>query len=257
MQERFLNNIYFSATGTTSKCVATVAEAIGMPLNHTFNMADKNAPESMRFSKNEIVLVGTPVYGGRIPKIFARKLDKLHGDGAKAIAMVVYGNRDYDDALLELTDILRGSGFNVMAAGAFIAQHSIFPKTGISRPDKNDIDRLIEFGRFCRESINRTDIPDLLIKGNRPYKTYGSVPIHPTGDKDKCNECGRCSALCPADAIVQDKPWMTDNSKCISCGRCIVSCPASVRRYRGFKYKVIGKIFTTAFARRKEPEFFI
>lgn len=257
MQEKNLRTICFSATGTTLKCLETVAEAIGLPACSPSNIADRTAFLSSDYDNNDIVLAAAPVYGGRIPSIFADKLRTLHGNGAIAIAMVIYGNRDYDDALLELTDILSERGFKVMAAGAFIAQHSIFPKAGMSRPDRKDIDRLVEFGESCRRSIERTDIPKLPIKGNRPYKKYGGVPIHPTGDQKQCRKCGICVKLCPTDAIEHGAPWLTDTSRCISCGRCIVSCPSDIRQYRGVKYVLTDKVFTAAFSKRKEPEFFV
>ena len=257
MHKDFLNSIYFSASGTTQKCVDPVAGAIGIPINGSFNLADNDMPATMTFDKDDIVIVGAPVYGGRIPSLAADKLKRLQSNGARAIAIVVYGNRDYDDALLELTDILRDSGFRVIAAGAFIAQHSIFPNAGISRPDSNDIEKLTEFGKSCREAIERSEIPVLSIKGCRPYKKYGSVPFHPSGNKVDCKKCGKCSKLCPAEAIDHTTPWATNAERCISCGRCIVSCPSGTRKYRGLGYKLIGKIFTTVFARRREPEFFI
>lgn len=256
MQDPYLNTLYFSATGTTLRCVETVADAIGLSVGRTLNLADRTRPESITCNDKDVVLVGAPVYGGRIPPVFAGKLKKLQGNGARTIAMVVYGNRDYDDALLELTDILRENGFLVVAAGAFIAQHSIFPKAGMARPDRKDLDKLIEFGRLCRGAIARTDIPDLLIKGHRPYKKYGGVPLHPLGNQDRCKRCGICSDLCPVNAIDKETPCATNAGSCISCGRCIVSCPFGARQYRGLKYKLIDKIFTAVFAKRKEPEFF-
>ena len=39
--------------------------------------------------------------------------------------IAVYGNRDYDDTLLEMKDILTERGFTVIAGLAAIAQHSI------------------------------------------------------------------------------------------------------------------------------------
>ena len=47
-----------------------------------------------------------------------------------AVAVVVYGNRDYDDALLELRDWCVAHGFVPVAGAAFIGEHSY------SRPDR-------------------------------------------------------------------------------------------------------------------------
>lgn len=257
MKETRLDVIYFSATATTRRCVEAVAEAMSAPVDRRLNLADRSASAAIECGGSDAVLVAAPVYGGRLPALFVEQIRQLRGNATPAVAMVVYGNRDYDDALLELTDILRENGFRVVAAGAFIGQHSIFPKAGMSRPDADDFARLTAFGALCRGALAREDVPELNIKGNRPYKEYGGVPVHPEGDKDRCTACGVCSELCPADAIDPATPWVTVAGKCISCGRCIVSCPSDARRYKGLKYKAIGAAFTALFSKRREPETFV
>ncbi len=66
----------------------------------------KTREKSVSFSKNDIVIVGVPVYAGRVPKVLLKYLNSIKGKGALAVAVVVYGNRNYDDALIELRDIL-------------------------------------------------------------------------------------------------------------------------------------------------------
>lgn len=248
-----LYEIYFSATDTTRKCVETVASAIGIPVESIINLTDKGVAPPLGLTAYDVAIVATPVYGGRIPAMAAEKLRKIKGNGAKAIAMVVYGNRDYDDALLELTDILSANGFEIISAAAFIAQHSIFPKVGASRPDASDVNLLQEFGRKSKKMLDSNVVPELAIKGNRPYKTYGGVPVHPVGDQTSCKKCSVCVEQCPADAIDATAPWTTDATQCISCGRCITVCPHGSRRYKGMKYAIIGTLFKAMFSKRKAP----
>ena len=66
----------------------------------------------------------------------------IHGNNTPAVAVCVYGNRDYDDALLEIKDTLNGNGFRTFAAGAFIGRHCIFPKVAEGRPDASDLEKL-------------------------------------------------------------------------------------------------------------------
>lgn len=252
-----LYEIFFSATDTTRKCVETVASTFGMPIESIINLADKGDFTLPDFTADDMAIVATPVYGGRIPVIAAEKLQRIQGNGAKEIAMVVYGNRDYDDALLELTHILTANGFEIVSAAAFIAQHSIFPKVGASRPDASDINKLKEFGKKSKELLDSNLIPNLNIKGKRPYKEYGGVPVHPVGSQDTCKKCGVCVEQCPADAIDASAPWTTDSNKCISCGRCITVCPHASRRYKGIKYAIIGTLFKAMFSKRKAPDILI
>jgi hypothetical protein len=71
------------------------------------------------------LLAVVPVYGGRVPEVALERLRALKGNGGPAIAVVVYGNRAYEDALLELHTELTANGYKVIAAAAFIAEHSI------------------------------------------------------------------------------------------------------------------------------------
>ncbi|MDO4320488.1 MAG: 4Fe-4S binding protein, partial [Bacteroidales bacterium] len=165
-----------------------------------------------------------------------------------------YYNRDYDAALLELTDILTDRNFAVIGAGAFVGQHSIFPKVGTSRPDESDLIKLKAFASECRKRLANDEIPVLKVKGKRPYKNAAGVPVHPVADKNRCKGCGECAEKCPAGAIDKANPTVTDTSKCISCGRCIFVCKKNARHYSGLTYSAIGALFKLGFSRRKEPE---
>jgi len=243
--------VYFSATGTTERCVEVIAGGLCDRLAARINLADGLAPDYPAFSRDDVVIVAAPVYGGRIPAQAADALSRMSGNGATAVAAVVFGNRDYDDALLELTDILAESGFRIVGAGAFVGCHSIFPKVGSGRPDDRDCAQLLEFAGACRKAMGSAAYPPLAIKGNRPYKPYGGVPLFPSAKADDCVRCGKCAAKCPVQAINPSEPYMTDTSRCISCGRCISVCATKARRYSGVKYAVIGGMFRALFSRRK------
>lgn len=257
MRNKNLSKLYFSATETTKLCADGVASAMELPVVASINLANRNHVEIPEYSENDTVIVASPVYGGRIPELMADALKEVHGNGACAMAMVVYGNRDYDDALLELTDILTEQGFRVIGAAAFVAQHSIFPKVGAGRPDTTDKVRLAEFGRRCRKLLDKGEFRELKIKGKRPYKKYSGVPVHPVGKESACVACGLCSELCPVGAIDNASPWETDIDTCISCGRCISVCKESARCYEGMKYSILAAFFKSMVSKRKEAEFFL
>ncbi len=249
-----LTAIYFSATDTTRRCADAIAESIGAESCIRMNLADDIDMSFPDFSGEDVVLVASPVYGGRLPEQVSRALQRISGHDAKAIAIVVYGNRDYDDALLELTDLLRSASFRIIGQGAFIGRHSIFPKVGESRPDADDITQLHEFGKECRNAI----LSDTLFglpspHGKRPYKKAAGVPLHPHAEINVCTRCATCASRCPVGAIPRDRPYSTDNKACISCGRCISVCPHGARRYSGIAYTIIGALFKAAFSKRKHP----
>lgn len=253
--EKRLIGIYFSATDTTRKYVNSFAEALSKNIDIEINLADDLSAQFPDITAEDLVIVAAPVYGGRLPSPVSSRLKELKGNQAKAIAMVVYGNRDYDDALLELTGTLSDADFEVIGAGAFIGQHSIFPKVASSRPDNKDLEALNNFANDCLRVIETSKKGKLKVKGNRPYKKAAGVPLHPSGDPEVCNRCGKCVEKCPVYAIKAEEPYNTDGSICISCGRCIYVCPKHTRTYSDLKYKMIGLVFTAAFSKRKEPEF--
>lgn len=132
-----------------------------------------------------------PVYAGRIPQLCVNYLNKFKGNKTPAIITCVYGNRDYDDALLELRDIVAVNGFQIISAGAFIGQHSIFPPTGNGRPDEIDRNDAITFGQASMKLLqNISDISQISkieVKGNYPYKEIKPIPLKPKGSR-KCDK---------------------------------------------------------------------
>lgn len=250
-----VTEIYFSATDTTRRCVEAVAKGLSPESINAINLADNLQADFPKFSENDVVIIASPVYGGRLPVPVSEAFERLDGNNARAIAMVVYGNRDYDDALLELTDILKSKAFRIVGQGAFIGQHSIFPKVGTSRPDENDLAELRKFGEECRKTIatNAESYSLSTPKGNRPYKKAAGVPVHPKANESDCKRCGICVEKCPMGAIPQDRPFTTDKDKCISCGRCISVCTNKARRYSGASYSLLGAVFKASFSKRKIP----
>lgn len=252
-----IRSIVFSPSGSTAKVADIFTRSMEMESTRhdiTVHGIDSTDIED----SDDLVVFAAPVYAGRIPPLAAERLQGVTGNGQKAVALAVYGNRFYDDALVEMCDILTARGFKLVAAGAFIAQHCIFPKVATGRPDASDETKLQEFARLVRERIDSGKMLDLnTVKGNRPYKKAAGVPLHPATEKKKCNECGTCATQCPTGAIDATDPKKTDATKCITCCRCINVCPQQARHLGGILYTVAGWKFCKDNARRLEPEWFL
>ena len=91
------------------------------------------------FGPSDIVVFGVPVIAGRVPNVLLPFLNTLEGGGAMAVPVVLYGNRNFDDALIELRNILEERGFHTVAAGAFIGEHSFSRILAAGRPDEKDM----------------------------------------------------------------------------------------------------------------------
>ena len=178
-----IKQYYFSATGTTQKVVQTIAQHLSTEIEE-HDLLRKPLSSSETLPADTVAVIGMPVYSGRIPTHCAEMLAKLKGTNTPAIAVVVYGNRDYDDALLELTDILTNNSFLVYGAGAVVAQHSIFSSVGKARQDQSDFHQIADNARQCAIKLEQTAGTEKPIKGkgNSPYKKNVPVTRRTTAD---------------------------------------------------------------------------
>ena len=146
-------SLFFSPRGTTKKSARAILRPFG-PVQER-DLLGRPLREDIDVPAEEPVLVAMPVYAGRIPQGCREQLAAhLKGRGGPAIAVAVYGNRDYDDALAELQDLLEGNGFHVVAAGAFIGRHSIFSNVAAGRPDEADLAAMADFGARCKAVLD-------------------------------------------------------------------------------------------------------
>jgi len=44
-------------------------------------------------------------------------------------------------------------------------------------------------------------------------------------NKNKCNGCGTCVDICPADAIKIEQEKAVVSDECVECGACVNACP--------------------------------
>ena len=257
MDIKNLHLVWFSATATTKQIVGLIAEQFKSESTVKHDITKSSLSEDININPTDLLILGMPVYAGRIPSITIDTLNRFKGNNTPAVIACVYGNRDYDDALLEMKKILQKNGFIIVSAAAFIAQHSIFPEVGASRPDERDIEAIKVFGEKSNKLIasldNTENLPDINIKGNYPHKKAGKVPLSPKVNR-KCNKCGVCVNICPTDAIPTFNPKITFGGKCIACARCIAICPQQARHFGGIIYRIAAKLFVKKNLVRKEPE---
>lgn len=231
--------VYFSPTGGTRTICTYVAEKI---TDTTPQLCDLTDVDDAAAPNADVTVFAVPVFGGRVPQLAYNRLNAMDGTGKKAVALAVYGNRHYDDALLELCELLNDRGFTLVAAGAFIARHSIIPEIASDRPnasDYADMDKLAEQVRQ-RMSDPNADMLDIhTVYGNHPFKEKkpGNYPIVVS---NACTGCTICANLCPVAAISFDDVTSTDKEKCFGCMRCINVCPVKARSLAPERYEFLN-----------------
>lgn len=197
-----------------------------------------------------------PVYGGRVPEVALERLRQLRGNGGPAVAVVVYGNRAYEDALLELQTELTANGYKVVAAAAFIAEHSIVRSIATGRPHVEDIKSATDFGKAVAAKVAAGDLSTVCVPGNMPYRERPQMPVTPL-TLESCGGCGRCARLCPVGAIPAEAPHTTDAARCILCMRCVQVCPRRSRLLPPPVLEGMTQRLNLVAAEPKAPEIFL
>ena len=248
-------NICFSPTGGTKK----VADIVSRGFSEQFEFIDlteKSFDNNISIKSDDIAIISVPSYGGRVPEVAINRIMKLKGNGARAVLVCVYGNRAYEDTLVELQDTVTNTGFNIIAGIAAIAEHSIARCYATGRPDEQDKNTLNEFIKKIKQKLDSNDINNIELKGNRPYKKFNGVSMVPK-PTNKCNKCGLCAEKCPVSAIDINNPKNVDSSKCIACMRCVSICPQSGRKVNKVLLSGATLALKSVCSERKECELFI
>ena len=242
---------HFSPTGGTKKVADAIAAGLGIPV---VEMDLTKADSAVTLGEKDALMAVLPVYAGRVPQISLERLSALKGNGQKAVAVVVYGNREFDDALLETRDALEANGFQVIAAAAFIAEHSIVRSIANRRPDAQDEALCRQFASDVMAKAD--DTATVQVPGNTPYKELKPSAFHPAANEN-CVKCGVCAQQCPVGAIPLDDPSRTNNDLCINCMRCVQVCPVSSRALPDSFLNMITQMLNQNAAGYKKPVVFL
>ena len=222
--------VYFSPTGTTQRMVRAIVGALPLPVEeYDFTLGTSPTPS---FLPEDFVILGIPVYSGRVPKPALERFAALHGQGTPTLLVATYGCRAFDDALLELRNFVEDRGFYPSGAAAIAVQHSIVPSIGAGRPADREMPTIARMGEQVLGKMKMIhssyQLPLVMVPGKQPYHKYSAAPFHPHAGKN-CTGCGLCAAQCPVRAISKDNPRITDKSRCLSCMRCAKVCPSHAR----------------------------
>jgi ferredoxin len=265
-----LKLIYFSPTGTTKQIV----ENIALGFTHSaMEIIDITKPEARKqkieTTKNDLLIIGVPVYFGRVQTTAIEWLQTIEAHNTPAVCVVVYGNREYDDALLELKETTTKRGCRPIACAAYIGEHSFSNSEapiGVGRPDATDLYYAQHFGEKIKKKISDVqsidEITDIGVPGKYPYvdmidskKRLAALDFI-TVDQG-CLQCGICAQSCPVGAIDSVNSTSINTGKCILCHACIKACPENIRKINNDMLKNIALRLSQTCQARKEPMLFL
>lgn len=250
-----IHQITFSPTGGTRRVSELLCKGLGGASTYTELCTKRQDLKLPHIAQDDLVVISMPVFAGRVPALAIERLQTIEAHHALCVIVAVYGNRAFEDALVEMQDATTALGFNVIAAIAANAEHSICRMYGMGRPDKADAKDLADFGVAILEKIHKNaPFAPLTLPGNRPYRQGNTGPF-PTAT-DACTDCGTCVEECPTGAISFPNPKANNNALCIGCMRCVAVCPAGARGI-GERLNLLAAHLEPLCKDRKENELFL
>ena len=238
--------IYFSPTGGTKliagKIASAMAEELGLPLVDFDISLPQARQQEYTFSADDLVLIASPTYAGRIPNKMLPEFERLvHGDGeTKAVILSVYGGRSNDEGLRELILLSEKNGFKPIAAAGCVARHSMSRVLAAHRPSQQDFEDLAAFGRkAAKKALTEAAVVDIdretpIAPYYKPFKEDMTPAVFlkakPLTHSDKCIACGSCAASCPMGSI-SFEDFATVSGVCIKCHACVRSCPSGAKYF--------------------------
>ena len=186
-----------------------------------------------------LLVVAVPVYGGKVAPPALKRMSGLKVAGAPAVLVALYGNRAYEQALVELESFVTGKGAQVVAAGAFVGEHSYSVEAypvAAGRPDAQDIQMAETFGRNIRlkldkepvGTVNAADLPDRAMATEEMLRFRTDVQAALKGGAVVPQTP---KVECPTQAIVAGEETATIADRCIRCCACVKVCPQQARTF--------------------------
>ncbi|WP_291528330.1 4Fe-4S binding protein [Bacteroides sp. UBA939] len=268
--------ICFSPTYTSKQVGEAIVRGIGFTnvavTDLTLHVSEVNIPQ------HTLTVIVVPVYGGKVAPLAMERLQGIRAAGAPVVLVVVYGNRAYGNALVELDTFASAQGFKVIAGSTFIGEHSYSTKQNpiaAGRPDGDDLLYAETFGRKIRTKLDAAQDMEYLYpvdvsriqrprqpflplfkflrRGIKLRKSGIPLPRIPNVDAERCNHCAFCVERCPAGAIIKGDECNTIAEKCIKCCACVKGCPRKARTYD----TPYAALLAGCFVRQKEPRIII
>ena len=259
-----LRTIYFSATGTSKK----VALAISQSIATEFVVEDITfqSLQNTTYATNDLLCVAVPVYGGGVTPVALKRLEAIRGNNTPAVVVVVYGNRNFERAAVQMSDFLAERGFITIAVAAFVGEHSYSTEQypiAVGRPAEGDINDAKHFGQLVKEKlatgIESVDVSALqcpdsgeenvkafveFVKGYQAEQAKNPIKLLPITDEDRCVMCGVCVDVCPMEAIDRENVSVVDSALCIKCCACVKECPKEAKTLNSPFAPMLSKYFS-------------
>lgn len=248
---------YFSPTGGVKNLVFAKAKQLraendnGSVIYRSFNKPKDRDHNNLSFLKEDCLILGLPVYAGRIPNLLLEYLSSYSGHQTPIYLVFGYGNRHFDDAPKEAYRLFKENGFVIKEIICAVCEHSFSSLLAKDEPSRETLDiiskvnfsRRLDLARTLASNVNNNKVEILelnrlddqteLMPYYRPVDANGIpfnfIKIKPvTGST--CIACGMCASMCTMDAI-STTDFKLVTGKCIKCCACVKGCPVGAKAF--------------------------
>lgn len=266
--------VYYSAVGSTEKVVTAIAAQLAKQLHVPVESYDftlpKNRMTKQTYAADELVVFGTPVYAGRVPnKMLPVVQENFKAEGALAVPVVTFGNRNFDNGLIELRNELEKNGFHTIAGAGVVCEHVFSDRLAKGRPDAEDFEKLTAFADAVAEKVQHmTEISDpIAVRGDDPVGPYYTplgtdgkpavfLKAKPKTKEELCDQCGICAEVCPVGSISPENPSEITGI-CIKCQACVKKCTKQAKYFDDAAFLSHVAMLEQNYTRRAEMELFV
>ena len=232
--------LYFSGTGNSNYVAKRIADALGDAL---VNLNDRiKASDTSSVETGERVIIVTPTYAWRIPRVVRDWLRKTELRGAKQAWFVMTCGSEIGNADKYNREFCTEKSVACMGTAQIVMPENYIAMFSAPQADKArqivakaepDIDRAI-----AAIQANQPFAPTR----NNLYDRFMSGPVNPIFYKffvkanaftvsDACIGCGQCAKRCPMNNVTLKDGKPVWGKACTHCMACICYCPVSAIEY--------------------------
>lgn len=231
---------YYSGTGNSKYAAKRIADALGdtlLSMNERIKAGDFSPVET-----GERLVVVTPTYAWRIPRIVRDWLMKTELRGAERIWFVMTCGSEIGDAGSYNRALCQAKGVGCMGTAQLVMPENYIAMFNAPQADEAraivakaepDIDRVIASIR-AEEAFapTRRNLYDRFMSGPvNPIFYSFCVKADAFTVSDACVGCGRCEKLCPTNTVTLHDGRPVWGKGCTHCMACICYCPAAAIEY--------------------------
>ena len=230
----------YSGTGNSRYVAKRIAAALGdelLSMNDRIKAGDISPVEG-----NERLIIVTPTYAWRIPRIVRDWLTKTDFPGAKKVWFVMTCGSEIGNAAKYNRALCREKQLTYMGTAQII-----MPENYIAMFDAPQADEARQIVARAEPDIDRALSAIAANQAFPPprdnlYDRFMSGPVNPIfysfcvkakafTASDACIGCGKCATLCPTNNITIQNGKPVWGGDCTHCMACICYCPAEAIEY--------------------------